>query len=80
MRYYDALKALARERHMTLTAIAEATGRERTYISSCVSHGATPSVTVANELAAPLGYGLALVPLDAIPDSALPIDDTHSNA
>lgn len=79
MDYFEAIKSLANDQDMTLGAIGEQAGRKRTFISTYTTRGRVPSLTVARELAAPLGYGLALVPLDAAPDAldvigAIPLD------
>ncbi len=70
MNYFDAIERLANEQGVTMTALAEAIGKTRTYVPSYKANGRIPSLTVAAKLAAPLGYGLALVPLDA-PDEEL---------
>lgn len=79
MRYFDAIDALAKEQGVTMTALATAIGKDRTYVPAYKAHGRVPSLTVAAKLAAPLGYGLALVPLDADPEAldalhAIPLD------
>lgn len=71
MQYFDAIKDLAKRNGMTLTAICEAAGKKRTYISTYTTKKTTPTLTVAGQLAAPLGYGLALVPLDNTPEEAI---------
>lgn len=69
MNYFDAIDRLADEQGVTMTALAEAIGKTRTYVPSYKANGRVPTLTVAAKLAAPLGYGLALVPLDTPPDA-----------
>lgn len=79
MDYFAAIRGLASSASMSMTALAEAVGHAPSYVASYEAHGRVPSLTVAAKLAAPLGYGLALVPLDADPEAldalhAIPLD------
>lgn len=79
MDYFDAIKQLAAEQGVTLSRLCEQAGHANSYIASYINHGRVPTLTTAAKLAAPLGYGLALVPLDADPDAldamgAVPVD------
>ena len=79
MDYYDAIKALAKGQGVTLSRLCEQAGHANSYIATNARKGNAPTLTTAAKLAAPLGYGLALVPLDADPDAldsmgAVPID------
>lgn len=68
MDYYDAIKHLASEQSMTLSALCEQAGHANSYIATNVRKGNAPTLTTASKLAAPLGYGLALVPLNTPAD------------
>ncbi len=69
MDYFEAIDSLAKTQGVSMTALAKAIGKTRTYVPSYKANGRIPSLTVAGKLAAPLGYGLALIPLDTPADA-----------
>lgn len=79
MEYFKALKSIAKDQGVKVTDIGPKAGRSRTYVSACVTNACIPSLSVGNELAAPLGYRLALIPTDTPADAldaigAIPLD------
>ena len=73
MEAYEALKEAAKRSDVPLYRIGREIGRNDAYVNSAMSRGSTPRCDTMAKMAAVCGHGLALVPVEDMPESALVI-------
>ena len=74
MDFQDAMRAMVASSGQSLRAASVASGRTPGWLTSTLTRGSAPTVTVAADLARACGYALAYVPVGQVPDAALVID------
>lgn len=72
---FDALKEAASRSDTPLCKIGREMGKSDNYVNNSISRGSTPRCDTMAKMAAVCGHGLALVPEEDMPESALVIGD-----
>lgn len=70
---FSALKKAAERSGTPLRQIGRELGRPDNYVNNSMSRGSTPRCDTMAKMAAVCGHGLALVPVEDMPESALVI-------
>lgn len=74
METYEAVKAAAKSKGISLNKLSRELGRADSYIATAISRHSDPAAKNLAAMAAVCGYVLALVPEDELPVDALVID------
>ena len=70
----DALRAMAARSGHSLAQASRLAGRSDRWIATAIAKGGTVGAATLADVAAPLGYALALIPSDKVPAGAIVID------
>lgn len=74
METYEAVKAAAKSKGISLNKLSRELGKADSYIATAISRNSDPAAKNLAAMAAACGYTLALVPNGELPSDALVID------
>ncbi|MCR8907701.1 hypothetical protein NW198_03615 [Thermophilibacter sp. ET337] len=75
MEAYEALKEAGNRVGVPMYKIGRALGKPDSYVSNGITRGSSPRCDTMAKMAGVCGYGLALVPIQDMPESALVIGE-----
>lgn len=79
MQAFEALREASERAGVPMYKIGPAMGKPASYVSTGMARGSSPRCDTMAKMAGVCGYGLALVPVEEMPESALVIGDAAEN-